>query len=225
MKSKGTKGIVGSSIKSSLMRYFNSGWFSVLSFLFVVCLQIYVFIGMLGAFESVGVVSRNAKALASDTTIEKVSYINDEGVVFLDNGDRVEDYSVTRVTWGNAFWYSVGGMVLGVPMELRECIIEGVTLLVVVLLSFCMEVLIIRAFMRFWSDMEFSVVAAFEILYALLCVHYLFADWVSLFENNTWAYLGAYLVCLVAGVCSVFIGFRVLVGGSCRDDLKDKPAK
>lgn len=213
MKSKGSKGngsIVGSSVRSSLSRYFESSWFMTLSAVLVVLIEVYLSISAVMVFSDVGVVSTNAKMFSSDKSIEKVSYINDEGIVFLENGDSFSDYSVTRVTWGNVFWYSYSENTVGIPMTLGECILEYVVLCLVSVgsLWFCM--LMIWVLGKYWVNVLIQAIGGAMIVYGMLCIALFRCEGCSIFENNILAYAVSFIIStlLISGTC--FMEVRLL---------------
>lgn len=128
MKS-GKFGWVGSSIKNSLNRMMNDKIFRSLLLLILIGLVVYTPLVSVDYYLKSEIVYVNTAEFNSDTSIEKVSYVNEEGRVFLDNGDVVEKgtYQYTYLLYGNDFWYSTDSSVLAVPMTLKQSIINMVS--------------------------------------------------------------------------------------------------
>lgn len=128
MKS-GKFGWVGSSIKNSLNRMMNDKIFRSLLLLILIGLVVYTPLVSVDYYLKSEIVYVNTVEFNSDTSIEKVSYVNEEGRVFLDNGDVVEKgtYQYTYLLYGNDFWYSTDSSVLAVPMTLKQSIINMVS--------------------------------------------------------------------------------------------------
>lgn len=128
MKS-GKFGWVGSSIKNSLNRMMNDKIFRSLLLLILIGLVVYTPLVSVDYYLKSEIVYVNTVEFNSDTSIEKVSYVNEEGRVFLDNGGVVEKgtYQYTYLLYGNDFWYSTDSSVLAVPMTLKQSIINMVS--------------------------------------------------------------------------------------------------
>ena len=125
----GKFGWVGSSIKNSLNRMMNDKIFRSLLLLILIGLVVYTPLVSVDYYLKSEIVYVNTVEFNSDTSIEKVSYVNEEGRVFLDNGGVVEKgtYQYTYLLYGNDFWYSTDSSVLAVPMTLKQSIINMVS--------------------------------------------------------------------------------------------------
>lgn len=207
MKSKGNGSVIGSSIKSSLTRYFESPWFMWLSFMFVMCLEVYLVLVFIMTGSDMMMVGENTKNFSSDTSLVKVSYINEDEVVFLEDGTSWFDYSLTRVTWGNDYWFSTELSVLGVPMSFRECCIDYILLVGLLVGSVIFCTLLVKVLRGYWVNaMDYLCEG---IILVSMMLGTFFEWWVSesLFGNNGRVFFifgvgGALLTVVCYGVCS-----------------------
>lgn len=128
MKS-GKFGWVGSSIKNSLNRMMNDKIFRSLLLLILIGLVVYTPLLSVDYYLKSEIVYLNTVEISSDVSIEKVSYVNEDGRVFLDNGDIVDSgtYQYTYLLYGNDFWYSIDSEVLAVPLTLKQSIVNAVS--------------------------------------------------------------------------------------------------
>ena len=118
MKSDKKKSVIGSSIKSSFNRMFENKFFQVMFILILVGLLVYTPLVSVDYYLKSRILCSNTKEAVYDTNLIRVSYINDTGKVFLNNGDSYEkeDYEHVAVLSGNEFWYSTEKNILVAPM-------------------------------------------------------------------------------------------------------------
>lgn len=124
---------LGSSVKDSLNRIMNDKIFRGLLLLILIGLVIYTPLLSIDYYLKSEIVYLNTVELNSDVSIEKVSYVNEEGRVFLDNGDIVDSgtYQYTYLLYGNDFWYSTDSEVLAVPLTLKQGIVNAVSYILI----------------------------------------------------------------------------------------------
>lgn len=147
MKSNSNKSEgIRSSIKNSFIRFKDSVLGKVLFSALLLSLVGYMILNSASYYLQSELVRMNTEELGDDKSIKLVSYINENGTVFLDNGDTIEaeEYSgYVTLLYGNDFWYSENNGILAVPMTLKQSItnaisyvfIEGICYLVVMTLA------------------------------------------------------------------------------------------
>lgn len=123
-KSNKKNDLVGSSIKSSFDRLLNDNIFRGLLVLLLIGFIVYIPLVSIQYYLRSEIVYANTVELSSDASIEKVSYVNENGKVFLENGNSIEkvENGYVVLLYGNDFWYSMNEGILATPMTLNQSI-------------------------------------------------------------------------------------------------------
>lgn len=124
MKSNKKKDLVGSSIKSSFDRLLNDNIFRGLLVLLLIGFIVYTPLVSIQYYLRSEIVVANTRELNGDASIEKVGYVNENGKVFLENGDTIDkvENGYVVLLYGNDFWYSTNEGILATPMTLKQSI-------------------------------------------------------------------------------------------------------
>ena len=158
LKSNKNKGLVWSSIESSFTILMNKGMFRGLLIVLLASFVIYSPMLSTQYLLNSEIVYANTLEIRNDTSLKKVSYVNDNGKIFFEDGTSIEKAGSGFVVllYGNDFWYSEDEDVLAIPMTIRQSITNIVSYF---LISWLLFFIIYSLILALWKgkSVDFSL--------------------------------------------------------------------